>query len=261
MPRPRARLPGDPDLRAVAQQIEPLRLAVRDGAPARVNVLVPSLDGRPAPLELARRLAARGLRVRVVTVDAVGAMSRAQARDLEPLELEYGRESLGVEISRTDAFVATTWWTAHIARAALRSVEADRFLYLIEDYAPLAMPTGSFAALASASYDFPHAALFSSQPLRDYARARGHRGEVLGEVEEPIDELAPPAAAELTRRERRLLFHAAPEPQAAFELGVLALSRARRARRPRARSGAARHRGATGRANGSTSAAATGCTS
>jgi glycosyltransferase involved in cell wall biosynthesis len=226
VPRPRARLPGDPDLRAVAQQIEPLRLAVRDSAPARVNVLVPSLDGRPAPLELARRLADRGLRVRVVTVDAVGAMPRAQARDLEPLELEYGRESLGVEISRTDAFVATTWWTAHVARAALRSVEADRFLYLIEDYAPLAMPTGSFAALASASYDFPHAALFSSQPLRDYARARGHRGEVLGEVEEPIDELAPPAAAELARRERRLLFHAAPEPQAAVELGVLALSRA-----------------------------------
>jgi hypothetical protein len=191
-----------------------------------VNVLVPSLDGPRAPLELARRLAARGLRVRFVTVDAVGPMPRAQAHALQPLELEYGRESLGVEVSRTDTFVATTWWTAHVARAALRSVEADRFLYLIDDYAPLAMPAGSFAALSAASYDFPHAALFSSAPLRDYVRARGHRGEVLGEVEEPIGAVSAPTASELAQRERRLLFHAAPEPQAAFELGVLALSRA-----------------------------------
>jgi glycosyltransferase involved in cell wall biosynthesis len=222
VPRPRARLPGDPDLRAVAQQIEPLRLAVRDSAPPRVNVLVASLDGPAAPLELARRLAGRGLRVRVVTVDAVGAMPRARARELEPLELEYGRESLGVEISRTDAFVATTWWTAHVAHAALQSVAADRFLYLIDDYAPLALPAGSFAALASESYGFPHAALFSSSPLRDYVRARGHGSEVLGVVEEPIG----PLAGDRAHSERRLLFHAAPDPQAAFELGVLALSRA-----------------------------------
>jgi glycosyltransferase involved in cell wall biosynthesis len=223
VPRPRARLPGDPDLRAVAQQIEPLRLAVRDSAPPRVNVLVPSLDGPAAPLELARRLAGRGLRVRIVTVDAVGAMPRARARELEPLELEYGRESLGVEISRTDSFVATTWWTAHVARAALQSVAADRFLYLIDDYAPLALPAGSFAALAAESYGFPHAALFSSVPLRDHVRARGHASEVLGVVEEPV---AAATVGDLARSERRLLFHARPAPQAAFELGVLALSRA-----------------------------------
>ncbi len=169
-PRPRARLPGDPDLRAVAQQIEPLRLAVRDSAPQRINVLVPTLESA-APLQLARRLAERGLRVRVITVDPSGPVPRAQARALAPVELEYGRESLGVEISRADTFVATTWWTAHIARAALREVEAERFLYLIEEYAPLAMPPGSLAALAIESYRFPHAGLYASEMLHDYFRA------------------------------------------------------------------------------------------
>ena len=169
-PRPRARLPGDPDLRAVAQQIEPLRLAVRDSAPQRINVLVPTLESAAA-LQLARRLAGRGVRVRVITVDPSGPVPRAQARALAPVELEYGRESLGVEISRADTFVATTWWTAHIARAALREVEAERFLYLIEEYAPLAMPPGSLAALAIESYRFPHAGLYASEMLHDYFRA------------------------------------------------------------------------------------------
>jgi hypothetical protein len=225
-PRPRARLPGDADLRAVAQRIEPLRLAVRDSAPARVNVLVPSLDGTPAPLELARRLAERGLRVRVVTTEAIGALPRSRARALEPVELEYGRESLGIEVSRADSFVATTWSSAYVAQAALRSVVADRFLYLIEEYAPLALGAGSFAALAAESYRFPHAALFLSASLRDFVWARGVTGDTLGTFEAPIGRDTAPSAAQLARSERRLLFSTGPEPAAAFELGVLALSRA-----------------------------------
>jgi beta-1,2-rhamnosyltransferase WsaF-like protein len=213
-PRPRARLPGDPDLRAFAQRIEPLRLAVRDSAPPRINVLVPTLESTAA-LELARRLAARGERVRVITVDPTGPVPSAQARAFAPVELEYGRESLGVEISRTDTFVATTWWTAHIARAALREVEADRFLYLIEEYAPLAMAPGSQAALAVETYRFPHAALYASEMLHDYFRA--HRiaaGDAAA--------FEPPVAAHPGRGGRALLFDCGEM----FELGILALSRA-----------------------------------
>ena len=217
-PRPRARLPGDPDLRAVAQQIEPLRLAVRDSAPQRVNVLVPTLESTAA-LELARRLAGRGLRARVVTVDPSGPVPRAQAHALTPVELEYGRESLGVEISRTDTFVATTWWTAHIARAALREVESDRFLYLIEEYAPLAMSPGSLAALAIESYRFPHAALYASEMLHDYFRAHRIAAADAAVFEPPVPN--PPPRGERAGR-RALLFDAG----SMFELGILALSRA-----------------------------------
>ena len=218
-PRPRARLPGDPDLRAVAQQIEPLRLAVRDSAPQRLNVLVPTLESAAA-LQLARRLAGRGLRVRVITVDPSGPVPRAQARALAPVELEYGRESLGVEISRADTFVATTWWTAHIARAALREVEAARFLYLIEEFAPLAMPPGSLAALAIESYRFPHAGLYASEMLHDYFRA--HRiAAADAAVFEPAVTVSGPRPDGAGGR-RALLFDAG----SMFELGILALSRA-----------------------------------
>ena len=188
-PSPRVRVPGDPDLRDIAQHLLPLRLTVADDAPERINLLVTGVDPRDsfegvaARLHLARRLAERGLRVRVVTVDPIVALPRAWARDLEgrarvpglfeTVEVEFGGESAGIEVSRADTFVATGWRTAHVARAALGAVGAERFLYLIADYEPLRFPAGTFAALAAETYDFPHAALFSSELLRGYFRDRG----------------------------------------------------------------------------------------
>ena len=236
-PSPRIRVPGDPDLRAVAQQVLPLRLTVADHAPERVNLLVTGVDPRepfegvPARLHLARRLAERGLRVRVVTVDPILALPRAWARDLEAradvpglfdaVEVEFGGESPGIEVSRSDAFVATGWRTAHVARAA-----AKRFLYLIGDYEPLRYPAGTFAALAAESYGFPHFALYSSELLRDYFRRRGagvFAGDATSAVFEEAVTVEPPSDLAPTRR---LLFHAGPGPEGLFELGVLALGRA-----------------------------------
>jgi glycosyltransferase involved in cell wall biosynthesis len=251
-PSPRVRVPGDPDLRAIAQQILPLPLAPADDAPQRINLLVGGIDPRqpfdgvPARLHLARRLAERGLRVRVVTVDPVVALPRSWAREVEAragaaglfeaVEVEFGAESAGIEVSRSDAFVATGWRTAHLARAALPTVGAERFLYLIGDYEPLRYPAGTFAALAAESYGFPHFALFSSELLRDYFRRRGagvyadgpEAGDRASAAFEDAVTIAPPTAGELAPP-RRLLFHAGPEPDAAramFELGVLALGRA-----------------------------------
>jgi WsaF, C-terminal domain/WsaF, N-terminal domain len=228
-----------------------LRLAVRDDAPHRVNLLIPTIDlrhffgGYIAKLNLARRLAARGVRVRLVTVDPTGPLPPDWAARLEAysglaglfetVELAFGRESLGLEVSREDAFIATTWWTAHIAHAALRELGGDRFLYLIQEYEPFTFPMGSYAALADASYRLPHAALFSTELLRDYFRA--HRlgvfaagGGDAAVFRNAITAIEPPAAAELAGRSaRRLLFYARPELHAArnmFELGVLALGRA-----------------------------------
>ncbi len=254
-PRPGARTPAEPAPRALAEKIAPLRLAVRDDAPRRVNLLIPTIDlphffgGYIAKFNLAQRLAARGERVRIVTVDPVGplpadwkqevAAYRGLAGVFDAVEVAFGRESQGLEVSRDDAFVATTWWTAHIAHAALRELAGERFLYLIQEHEPFTFPMGSHAALADASYRLPHTALFSTELLRDYFRRRGlgvfaaapeagERDSVA--FQNAITPIEPPGPAELAGRSpRRLLFYARPEPHAArnmFELGVLALGRA-----------------------------------
>jgi glycosyltransferase involved in cell wall biosynthesis len=239
----------------LAAKIAPLELAVREDGPPRVNILIPTFDldhffgGYIAKLNLAGRLAERGARVRIVTVDPVGVLPASWPRKVESysgltglfdrVEVVFGRESEGVEVSRADRFVATTWWTAHIAADALRGLGGGSFLYLIQEYEPFTFPMGTYAALAADSYRLPHRALFSSELLREYFRRHG-LGVYTGGTESgdrasasfqnAITPVEPPAIEELAKRgTRRLLFYARPEPHAArnmFELGVLALTRA-----------------------------------
>ncbi len=254
-PRPGERSPGDPVAWGVADKIAPLRLTVREDAPERINILIPTIDlrhffgGYIGKLNLARRLSEHGLRVRLVTVDPVGSLPPSWRRTVESyrglaglferVEVAFARESAGIEVSRDDRFIATTWWTAHIAREALRSLGGERFLYLIQEYEPFTFPMGTYAALARESYDFPHFALFSTELLRDYFRRHGigvyAAGEAEGDAasaafENAITAIDPPTAEELAgRAPRRLLFYARPEPHAArnmYELGALALGRA-----------------------------------
>lgn len=254
-PRPGRKGPDAGSVRTVADKIAPLELAVRDDAPVRVNLLVPTIDlkhlfgGYIAKFNLARRLAERGHRVRIVTVDPVGPLPRDWRDQLESyaglgglrdtVEVAFGRESQGIEVNRGDRFVATTWWSAHIAAAALPSVQADSFTYLIQEYEPFTFAMGTWAALAAASYELPHTALFSTELLRDYFRQRqigvfsggANAGDAASlSFQNAITAVDPPAAAELAARSpRRLLFYARPEQHAArnmYELGLLALDRA-----------------------------------
>jgi glycosyltransferase involved in cell wall biosynthesis len=243
----------DEDVAQVARKVAPLRWSVVDDAPTRVNLLIPTVDlehffgGYIAKFNLARRLADRGARVRIVTVDPVGPLPGGWKRTVESyagleglfdtVEIAFGRESAGIECSRADGFIATTWWTAHIARAGLDQLHADRFVYLIQEYEPFTFPMGTYAALATESYAFPHYAVFSSELLRGYFRAHrigvyasGDGDERSGSFQNAITAVAPPTEAELqARTTRRLLFYARPEAHAGrnmFELGVLALARA-----------------------------------
>jgi glycosyltransferase involved in cell wall biosynthesis len=253
-PEPERATLGSSAARAIAEKVAPLKLQPRDDAPQRINLLIPTIDlehlfgGYIAKLNLARRLAERGHRVRIVTVDPVGPLPRSWQRKLESysgleglaqrVEFLFGRESTSVEVSPGDNFIATTWWTAHIAHNAVEQLGGGRFLYLIQEYEPFTFPMGTFGALAQQSYSFPHRALFSTDFLRDYFRAHsigvyapGAPGdEAAASFQNAITAVEPPTAAELTARDRRrLLFYARPEPHAArnlFELGVLALARA-----------------------------------
>jgi len=236
----------------IAAKIAPLRWSPSADAPQRINILIPTVDlahffgGYIAKFNLAARLAARGRRVRIVTVDPVGPLPRGWRRTLEAsagvpglldhVEIAFGRESSGLELSPRDGFVATTWWTAHIARHAAGVIGAPPFLYLIQEYEPFTFPMGSYAALAAESYVLPHVALFSSELLRGYFRTHaigvyaggaqaGDRASAA--FENAITAVPAPTADDLERRAgRRLLFYARPEAHAArnmFELGMIAL--------------------------------------
>jgi glycosyltransferase involved in cell wall biosynthesis len=238
----------------VAEKVASLALAPADVAP-RVNVLVPSIDlkhlfgGYIAKLNLARRLAARGARVRIVTVDPNPPLApgwRAEVEAFEGLaglfdevEVAFGREGGRLEVSPQDRWIATTWWTAHLADAARRELGGGPFLYLIQEHEPFTFPMGTWAALAAGSYELEHRALFSTELLRGWFRARGlgvfAAGAEAGDAasasfQNAITDVTPDGAARLAARApRRLLVYARPEPHAArnmYELALLALRRA-----------------------------------
>ncbi len=246
---------GDEASRFVAQKIQPLELAVSEAAARRINVLIPTVDldhffgGYIAKLNLARVLAERGARVRLVTVDPVGPLPQDWKRTVEAysglaglfdhVEVEFAREAGSLQVSPSDAFVASTWWTAHVAAAACQTLGHEGFVYLIQEYEPMTFPWGTMSALAAQSYAFPHFALFSSELLRDFFRrqkigvyAGGTQAgdAVSASFQNAITEVRAPTLGELeARTQRRLLFYARPEPHAArnmFELGVMALGRA-----------------------------------
>ncbi len=254
-PRGERRTLGDEASRFVAQKIQPLELVVAESAPRRINMLIPTIDldhffgGYIAKLNLARVLAKRGARVRLVTVDRVGQLPSGWKRTIESysglaglfdhVEIEFGREAGSLEVNPADSFVASTWWTAHVAREASETLGRAGFLYLIQEFEPMTFPWGTMSALANQSYRFPHFALFSSELLREYFQ-RHRIGVYAGDqaagdessvsFQNAITQVAAPAPDELAaRRQRRLLFYARPERHAArnmFELGILALGRA-----------------------------------
>lgn len=243
-----------PPVRFLEDIVAPLELEVRPDAPERVNVLIPTIElrhlfgGYITKFNLARRLAERGTRTRLVAVLPTDRLprdwrERVQAYSgleglLDRVEVAFAREGdRPLAVSPGDCFIATTWWTAHVAHEALGHLRRGRFVYLIQEYEPFTFPMGTHAALARRTYDLPHLAIFSTELLRDYFRR--HRigvfaaGPENGDAESiafqnAITPVESPSAVELAGRDgRRLLFYARPEAHATrnmFELGVMALS-------------------------------------
>ena len=130
-------------------------------------------------------------------------------------------------MSRGDRFVATTWWTAHIAARGARGCGGERFLYLIQEYEPFTFPMGSHAALAAESYRLPHPALFSTELLRDCFRSHGIGVYAAG------TRRATPASSRSRTRSRRCAARR-PTELAARRAAAAALLRPARGRTPRA---------------------------
>ncbi|MFN8161814.1 MAG: hypothetical protein U0R52_12310 [Solirubrobacterales bacterium] len=238
----------------LVDKVEPLRIAVDEGLPRRVDIVHPAVDlkhffgGFIAVFNLARRLGERGHRVRVIALE--GPELPADWRDrlrgyegigssIDALEVVFATDrGAPIGASPADAVVATHWTAAHVAAAALGPLRAGRFLYLVQEYEPFIFPMGSAAAMCRASYDLPHTALFSTELLRDwfaahrigvFASGREAGLEASATFDNAITPVGPRAAAELRREgPGRLLFYARPEEHAArnlFEIGVMALDR------------------------------------
>ena len=181
--------------------------------------------------------------MRIVTVDPVGPLPHDWRRTVESysglaglldqVEVAFGRESGLVEVSRADRFIATTWWTAHIAQRALRLLGRRRFLYLIQEYEPFTFPMGSYAALAERvllAFRTPRCSRASccattSVATRSASTRDGapHGDGASARFQNAITAIDAPTTGELAgRRRRRLLFYSRPEPHAArnmFEFG------------------------------------------
>jgi WsaF, C-terminal domain/WsaF, N-terminal domain len=242
--------PGIAELRV---KIEPLKLEVDPDEPERVNVLLPGIDlqglfaGYIGIFNLARRLSTSGRRARLVCFEwGSGSLAPGWQQMVEEYSglaglfdevdvvfpTDRGRR---LRVNPADRFVATTWWSAHVADAASSELGRDRFLYLIQDYEPLFYPWGTWHALAEQTYEFSHSALFSTEFLEQYFRDRGLGVFANGGGESrsvsfrnAITPIEPPTAEELrSGPKRRLLFYTRLEdysPRNLFDLGTLALA-------------------------------------
>ena len=159
--------PGIAELR---RKTEPLDLRSDPSEPARINVLIPGIDLRgffggyighlqPGPQAESRRGRAPGL-LRARPRPSAGLTGAGKSRGFRdstgcstrsrsPFDPAAGD---ALAVSPEDRFVATTWWSAHVADAATRELGRDRFLYLVQDYEPLFYPMSTWNALAEQTY-------------------------------------------------------------------------------------------------------------
>lgn len=239
----------------------PLNIGTDDGSGKRVNLLIPEINynsfygGYMAKFNLAGKLVDRGYRVRLVLVDPCvyepekwreaiqGYPGLADIFD--KVELAYqGDRKQALPAGSADRFIATTWWTAYLARHAVERTGGPPFVYLIQEYEPFTFPLGSYYAMAAHSYTFAHSALFSSGLLRDYFKLQGigvfdgRPGDNLSAAFEnaivkyessEVDAALSRTASGRAGGKRKLLFYARPEAHATrnmFEVAFLALARA-----------------------------------
>jgi ubiquinone/menaquinone biosynthesis C-methylase UbiE/glycosyltransferase involved in cell wall biosynthesis len=247
-------LDATPIVDFIPQKIAPLKLDISSSQRRRVNILVSEVNfqylfaGYVCVFNMALELKRTGYDVRIVLVDECDFRPVEWNRQLESYEGLAGLfdrvevayvfdRSNPLSVSPHDVFIATSWWTAHVAHHAVRELKQERFIYLVQEYEPLFYPAGSFYALATQSYTFPHLAIFSTELLRDYFQS--NKLGVFFENAQGLDPVVLQNAAnrfEVSeaamrgRTRKRLLFYARPDPahtaRNVFELGTLALRQA-----------------------------------
>ncbi len=233
------------------KRLQPLRLQVRSDQPRKINLLIPEINfdflfgGYLAKFKLAEKLSDAGYPVRIIVLKGV-LPDPSVLRDrlceysqLDPLVdkveiVSRVNRNVPLSVSKNDVFIATTWWTAHLAHAACRELGKERFLYLIQEFEPFIHPMGSVNALAQQSYEFPHAALFSTDLLEGHFRmtkAGVFRADGGSRFHRYFQNAILDFPEILTNKDdaKRLVMYARPDYHATrnmFDLAILALNRA-----------------------------------
>ena len=156
---------------------------VMDAPHPRVQILLPTVNpaecfaGIKTALDFGTALAQRGHPVRFVATD-LPILSMANTRQFiagnmappNACDIACGVNANALSFHPGDTFVATAWWTAHMAQSQLASGDftAQNFAYLIQDFEPGFYPWGTEYATAAATYDFDFTPIFNTTYLRQY---------------------------------------------------------------------------------------------
>lgn len=194
---PEAEAPSAPRPAAsiIDQRKSPRFTPVFTRATPSVCILVPTLNptevfaGIVTALDIGVGLAGAGLDVTFIATDLPIASVEASMRLVTSrmsdeaaasgaarrLRLFCGIAGGTLPAHPQDRFLATAWWSAHVAGTLIRGngYAHRRFHYLIQDYEPMFYPWGPEFADARASYDLPFEPIFNSTPLRDFFAAQG----------------------------------------------------------------------------------------
>lgn len=127
------------------------------------------------------------------------------------------RTSVPISIRQGDFFVASAWWTAHIARdirkwqAETYDVIPDKFVYLIQDYESGFYPWSTQAMLAEATYLNAQDILpiFNTQILADFFEEKGYFDKCLA-YQPPMNEQIVAALDPECERENLVLIYMRP---------------------------------------------------
>ena len=219
----------------------------------RLNLLLPGVSkrhlfgGAATALQLLEALG-QGVELRVLVTDerqfeeldparfsgwAVRGAADEDARGhcLVPLGDRHG---LTVPVRRADVFIASAWWTAHLAQALAGwqaeayAIASRPFVYLIQDFEPGFYPWSAKYVLAEQTYQAggKRVAVFNSSELRRFFHGRGFRFEAEYAFDPVFDPLLSRHLEQRkpVNRQRQILVYGRPSiPRNAFPLIVRAL--------------------------------------
>ena len=236
---------------------DPLTIEVAADLSVRpvLNVLLPGLamkhmsGGPNTVVNLAYRLAALDVPVRFVStnaaIDADPARFWSHVRALAGIDTQLSNVELvdasdrskPLVIGANDIFMATAWWTAQMAKYAIRHTQHSRFIYVIQDYEPLLHAASTQQALAEETYGLDHIPVVNTSLLHEFLVTRqiGRFADPVFAARAMVFEPAVDTAlffAEPDRQpargcRRRLLFYARPVNglRNLFELGLAAMQK------------------------------------
>jgi O-antigen biosynthesis protein len=187
---------SNPDIR----EVMPMPVRRSELAEPRINLLLPGLSERhvfggiATALEFLKGFEGTAPHFRIIVTDesrlaenehrrfpgwdfvTLGDADRG-GRRIVPAE---DREQASLAVAEGDRFIATSWWTAHIAREILRqqrdlfAASAPSFIYLIQDFEPGFYPWSARYVLAEQTYQDSSTYV----PVFNYGSAQGPFGTV-----------------------------------------------------------------------------------